>query len=142
DAIGWRNEGERLMDEPTPATAETRGLLEQARAGDRQAFEQLFAQHRAYLRQSIALRLDPRVRPRVDPSDVVQETQLEAFTRLADYLERRPMPFRLWLRKTAHERLLKVHRHHAADRRNIARAATLPARSSMLLARRFLATAF
>ena len=85
------------MDDPTPDTAETRGLLEQARAGDRRAFEQLFAQHRAYLRQSIALRLDPRVRPRVDPSDVVQETQLEAFDRLRDYLKRQPMPFRTWL---------------------------------------------
>jgi RNA polymerase sigma-70 factor (ECF subfamily) len=127
------------MDDPTPDTAETRGLLEQARAGDRRAFEQLFAQHRAYLRQSIALRLDPRVRPRVDPSDVVQETQLEAFTRLADYLERRPMPFRLWLRKTAHERLLKVHRHHAADRRSVAREVPLPEQSSLFLARQLLA---
>jgi RNA polymerase sigma-70 factor (ECF subfamily) len=127
------------MHEPTPDTAETCSLLEQARAGDRQAFEQLFAQHRAYLRQSIALRLDPKVRPRVDPSDVVQETQLEAFQRLADYLERRPMPFRLWLRKTAHERLLKVHRHHAADRRSIAREVPLPDQSSLLLARQLLA---
>jgi hypothetical protein len=42
---------------------------------------------------------DPRLRPRVDPSDVVQEAQLDAFRRLADYLQRRPVPFRLWLRK-------------------------------------------
>src|SRR5205823_12987705 len=117
---------EQVMDEPTPDTAETRDLLEQARASDRQAFERLFAQHRAYLRQSVALRLDPKLRPRVDPSDVVQDTQLEAFQRLPDFLQRRPMPFRLWLRKTAQERLLKVRRHHVeAARRSVAREVAL-----------------
>jgi RNA polymerase sigma-70 factor (ECF subfamily) len=127
------------MNDPTPDTAETRGLLEQARIGDRQAFEQLFAEHRGYLRRTIALRLDPKLRPRVDPSDVVQDTQLEAFQRLPDYLERRPMPFRLWLRKTAHERLLKVHRHHVeAARRTVVREVPLPDRSSLLLARQLL----
>jgi RNA polymerase sigma-70 factor (ECF subfamily) len=92
------------MADVTPDSAETQRLLHQVCAGDASAFDALFARHRSYVRQVIELRLDPRLRARVDPSDVVQETQLDAFRRLPDYLERRPMAFRLWLRKTACER--------------------------------------
>src|SRR5262249_38721483 len=88
--------------------------------------------HRPYLLRVVELRLDPKLRGRVDPSDVVQEAQLDAFRRLADYLQRQPMPFRLWLRKTAQERLLKVHRQHiTAARRTVQREVVLPDRSSL-----------
>jgi RNA polymerase sigma-70 factor (ECF subfamily) len=129
------------MDEPTPDSAQTQRLLQQVRAGDRLAFEQLFTRHRPFLRQVIELRLDVRLRARVDPSDVVQETQLEAFRRLPDYLERRPMPFRLWLRKTACERLLMVQRQHlGAARRAVGREVPLPDASSLQLAQQLLAS--
>ena len=51
----------------------------------------------------------------------------------------RPMPFRLWLRKTAYERLLMIQRHHVdAQRRAVGREVALPDRSSLLVARRLL----
>src|SRR5438093_34489 len=109
------------MAELGPDSKETSALLERIKAGDDRAFDALFARHRDSLRAFIDLRLDPRIRARVDPSDVVQETQLEAYHRLRDYLERAPMPFRVWLRKTAYERLLKMQRHHAAARRSVGR---------------------
>jgi RNA polymerase sigma-70 factor (ECF subfamily) len=128
------------MDEVTPDSAETQRLLERVRAGDRLAFEELFARHRSYVRQVVELRLDPRLRARLDPSDVVQETHLEAFRRLPDFLNRRPMPFRLWLRKTAHERLIMLRRRHLeAGRRTTRREVALPDQSSQLLAQRLLA---
>ena len=123
-----------------PDSAETRQLLERAQAGDAAAPQQLLARHRPFLRQLVELRLDPRLRARVDPSDVVQEAQLDAFRRLADYLRRRPMPFRLWLRKTAQERLLKVQRQHLeAAGRAVGREVPLPDRSSLVLAQQLLA---
>jgi RNA polymerase sigma-70 factor (ECF subfamily) len=124
------------MDQIQPDDPEVYRLLLQARAGDRQAFEQLLGRYRPGLRAFIDLRLGPDVQARVDASDVVQETQLEVFVRLADYLERRPMPFHLWLRKTAYERLLKVRRHHVAAVRSVSREVTLPDQSSVLLAQR------
>lgn len=128
------------MDDPSSDPAAIERLLQRAQSGDRKAFEDLFARYRPFLRQVIALRLDPRLRPRIDPSDVVQETHLEAFRRLQDYLRRQPMPFRLWLRQTACERLLKLHEHHVtAGRRSVQREVSLPDRSSLLLAQHFLA---
>jgi RNA polymerase sigma-70 factor (ECF subfamily) len=127
------------MTEPGPDPVETDRLLDQVRAGDGSAFDRLFALYRPGLRRFVALRFDPHVGARLDPSDVVQETQLEAYRRMGDYLRRRPMPFPTWLRKTAYERLLKLRRHHVeAARRAVGRELGLPDRSSLLLARPFL----
>jgi RNA polymerase sigma-70 factor, ECF subfamily len=117
-------------------STETRRLLALGEAG---AFEAIFAQHREQLATFVDLRLDGELRRRVDASDVVQEAQLDAFRRLPDYLARRPMPFRLWLCKTAYERLLKLRRQHLhAQRRTMRHEQPLPNRSSMQLARRLL----
>ena len=125
------------MDE---TAAETNRLLELARARDPRAFDRLFALHRPYLRKVVELRLDQRLRTRVDPSDVVQEAQLEAFRRLPEYLERQPMPFRLWLRKTTQERLLMLRRFHlGAACRAAGREVPLPEGSSLALAQGLLA---
>jgi RNA polymerase sigma-70 factor (ECF subfamily) len=129
-----------MMDKMRPDDAETQELLRQVQCGNRQAFEQLFARHRPELRQFVDLRLDPRLRARVDASDVVQETQMEAFRRLGDFLERQPMPFRLWLRQTAYERLLKIRRHHVeVAQRTVRREVALPDHSSLQLAQQLLA---
>jgi RNA polymerase sigma-70 factor, ECF subfamily len=121
-------------------SAETRRLLEQSRAGDRAAFDELFARHRPFLRQVVDLRLDDRLRARVDPSDIVQETHLVAFRRLENYLDRKPMPFRLWLRRTACDQLLMAERRHLrSKRRSVRREVSLSAGSSLHLADQFLA---
>ena len=88
---------------------ETEALLEQAAAGDSLARERLLQRHRPRLREFVEAHLDPALRARLDASDVVQEAQMEAARRLPDFLSRRPMPFRVWLRKTAYERLLMRH---------------------------------
>jgi RNA polymerase sigma-70 factor (ECF subfamily) len=130
------------MREARPDSPETQGLLQQARTGDRQAFEELFARHEAYLHRLVELRLDVRLRSRVDPSDVVQEAYLEAVSRLRGYLERPVLPFRLWLRQIACDRVLKARRHHlGAARRAISREVPLPEKSSVVLARQLAAVA-
>src|SRR5215831_3926779 len=55
--------------------------------------------HRDRLRRMVALRLDHRLRGRIDPSDVIQEAFLEATGRRAEYdRQPDPMPPFLWLR--------------------------------------------
>ena len=116
-----------------PDSEETARLLNRVAAGDGAARGPLFARHRNELRQFVAGRLDPAVRARVDPSDVVQEALAEADRRLADYLARRPMPFHVWVRKTAYEEALKARRTHRADRRDVGREAAGRDRSSLAL---------
>jgi len=119
---------------------ETESLLEQAAAGDSLARERLLQRHRPRLREFVEVHLDPALRARLDASDVVQEAQLEVARRLPDFLRRRPMPFRLWLRKTAYERLLMLRRRHrGAARRAVSREVGLPDRSSLALAQQLLA---
>jgi RNA polymerase sigma-70 factor (ECF subfamily) len=48
----------------------------------------------------------------VDPSDVLQETYLDAVRQLPDYMAAPPLPFFLWLRQLAGTRLAKAHRTH------------------------------
>src|SRR5262249_14301950 len=100
------------MSSLVPNSAEIERLLGQVRAGDPEASARLLDCHRAYLRRLVEVRLDPRIQARVDPSDVVQEAQIEALRRLDGYVRDRPMPFRLWLRQIAHDRLLMLRRHH------------------------------
>jgi RNA polymerase sigma-70 factor (ECF subfamily) len=102
-------------------TDETGYLLRRAGDGDPHAFDELFGRHRAALHRAIARRLGGRLRARVDPSDVVQDVQIDALGRLTDYLGRRPMPFRLWLFRSAIERVSKLRRHAVAARRDIGR---------------------
>src|SRR5581483_8308284 len=69
-----------------------------------------------------------------DPSDVVQEAQLEAARRLQDNPKPPPMPFRLWLRQLASDRLIMLRRYHVgAARRSVQREIALPERSSLQL---------
>jgi RNA polymerase sigma-70 factor (ECF subfamily) len=129
------------MTEMASDSTETQRLLEQSRAGSAAAINHLLERHRRYVYRFVELRLDPKLRGRVDPSDVVQEAQMEAIRRLDNYLGNAPMPFRLWLRQIAHDRLLMLRRHHrGARRRTVTREAAWPEESSLAFARQLLAS--
>jgi RNA polymerase sigma-70 factor (ECF subfamily) len=87
-------------------------LIRRADLGDPEGLEGLLGRHRARLRRMIKLRLDRRLQGRIDPSDVVQEAYLEVSRRLAEYLRDPAIPFFLWLRLVAGQKLALVHRQH------------------------------
>lgn len=125
------------MDVLPPDSHETLRLLDRHAGGDRNALGALFDRHRHEIEQVVRKRLSHRLKPRIDSSDVVQDTLVDVHRRLDDYLRRRPMPFRLWLVKATHQRLRKIEeRHLAAAKRTVDREIPLPERSSLLLARR------
>jgi len=127
------------MDSLPADSADTQQLLQRVRAGEQKARDRLFAKHRPFLRRFVALRSDPRLRARFDPSDLVQETQLEALRRLEGYLAEPTLSFRLWLRQLAYDRLLHLRRDHfKAQRRSVRREVQLPEDSSVQLARQLL----
>lgn len=120
-----------MPDEPP----EIEPWLQSLARGDAGALAALFNFYRPRLRQMVRLRLDKRLAPRLDPSDVLQEIYLDAARQAADYLRRPKVSFYIWLRGLAWERLLKLQRRHlSAQRRSVNRELVLPAKSSALLA--------
>jgi RNA polymerase sigma-70 factor (ECF subfamily) len=105
----------------TAAEPNTDELLDRAAVGDASARARLLSRHRQKLRNLIALRLDPRLAARFDPSDVVQESLAEADRRLSDYMGDRPMPFYLWLRELTLQRLIDLHRRHMRTQKRTVR---------------------
>ncbi len=86
----------------------------------------LFGQHREQLRRMVALRMDRRLRGRIDPSDVLQDAYLEASARYEDYEQKPSMAPLVWLRFITAQRLLILHRHHLGVRaRDAAREISL-----------------
>ena len=95
-----------------PKPDETQELIEQAKEGNVSAAGNLLDRHRDALRRMVDLRLDRAIRRRVDASDIVQEAMVEANRRLNRYLEDPSMPFRLWIRQIAMDRIIDAHRRH------------------------------
>jgi RNA polymerase sigma-70 factor (ECF subfamily) len=105
-----------------PTREETDRLLADARDGKAGAVDDLLGQFREPLRRVIDLRLDPVLARRVDASDIVQDVLIEANQRLTDYLKSPDMPFHLWLRHLAQDRIIDAHRRHRlAQRRSVDR---------------------
>jgi RNA polymerase sigma-70 factor (ECF subfamily) len=128
---------------PPSQDRDTEQLLQHAGQGDSAARQQLLVRHRKRLRKMIALRMDRRLAARIDPSDVVQETLAAADQHLDEYVRDRPLPFYLWLRRLAWDRLAELHRYHLRTqkrsvRREELQLPPLPDESAQELAERLL----
>ncbi len=100
----------------------TEELIELAVNGDQDAAGRLFETHRARLERMVRLRMDERLKRRMDVDDVIQDVCLEASRRLPDYQRAPTMPFFVWLRFLATQKLLEHHRRHVgAQRRDVRR---------------------
>jgi RNA polymerase sigma-70 factor (ECF subfamily) len=124
---------------------DTDALLALAAQGHSSAVNNLFQRHTPRLRSMVALRIDSRLAPRLDPSDVVQEALAEAHRKLPEYLDNPAIPFYPWLRKIAWEKLVHLHRKHVcAQRRSVRREVgqlDLSGDSKMMLVDRLAASA-
>lgn len=114
-----------------PDQRDTQQLLDAAQAGDAAARERLWTRYRGALHKLVALRLDRGIQGRIDVSDVVQDALVEADRRLEEYLRHgSSMPFHLWLRQIARDRMIDAHRRHrGAERRSIDREQAPPSPS-------------
>jgi RNA polymerase sigma-70 factor, ECF subfamily len=125
-------------------TGDSAELIARVRAGDGVALNAMFERHRDRLRRMVEIRLDSRLKARLDASDVVQEAYLEVAARLEEYVRDPKLPPFLWLRLVVGERLMKLHRHHlGAQMRDAGREVSLfrgalPAASSAALAAQLL----
>src|SRR3954453_8634221 len=104
--------GHTMNDPPS----ETVRLLERLRDGDGRAPADLFQRHRGRLHRMVELRIDARLRGRVDASDVLQDGFLDLAKKVESYLSNPRLPVFLWLRLVVSDRLALVHRHYLGTR--------------------------
>lgn len=81
-------------------------------AGDRAALGELFQHYRERLLRMVDLRLDSRIKARLDPADVLQDAFVDAVNDLDRYCREPKLPPFLWLRAIVAERITVLHRQH------------------------------
>lgn len=91
---------------------EPEDLADRVRRGDERALGELFSRHRDRLWRMVRTRLDPRLRGRVDPDDILQEAYLDATRRLDHFARETGMSGFLWLRLIVGQTMIDVHRRH------------------------------
>jgi RNA polymerase sigma-70 factor (ECF subfamily) len=97
-----------------------------------QTLVELFDRHRERLRIVVELRMDPRLRARVDASDVLQETYLDAAARWSEQASSESLGSYFWLRFLAVQRLLILHRRHLSTHsRDARREVPLPPEAAL-----------
>ena len=103
-------------------TQQAEALLDRFRAGDAAALGDLFTLYRDRLWRMLYVRLDRRLRARVSPDDVLQETFLEVSRRIGEYLSDQAVPIYVWLRFLTVQRMQMIQRVHlGADMRTVDR---------------------
>jgi RNA polymerase sigma-70 factor (ECF subfamily) len=84
-------------------------------------------QFRSYLRLLARLQLPPRLAPKLDPSDVVQQTLVQAYRALDGFRGRTPAEMAGWLRQILARNLAHAVRDHGRQKRDAGREVSLAA---------------
>src|SRR5262249_28046894 len=76
---------------------------------------------RPYLRLLAQLNLAPSVKPKIDASDIVQQTLLQAYQARTDFRGQTETELRAWLRRILTRNLIHARRDFSRQKRDIAR---------------------
>lgn len=98
-------------DSEIPADEKVDGV-DRGAAFDSRELGALLALHRDRLVRMVQLRIDPRIKSRLDASDIVQESLFDAAKRYPQYVKQPKLPFHHWIRTVVEHRLLHLHREH------------------------------
>ncbi len=98
----------------SPSRLSLAELLAQARGGDVEARDRLFAGCRNYLAVVARAEAESWLRAKVDPSDIVQQTLLDAHRGLANFRGQTEAEWLAWLRRILNHNAADFVRHYAA----------------------------
>jgi len=99
------------------AVTSTYGLIERARAGDQEAFAELFHSYRRRLAVLVHYQLSPALRGTLEIDDILQETFLRAFRDLRSFRYESPGSFMRWLARVAQHVIVDTARYHGRRQR-------------------------
>jgi RNA polymerase sigma-70 factor (ECF subfamily) len=113
------------MSTDSPRTL-TERLLDRARSGSTESLGRLLQLYQNYLRLLTVAQLEQRLRGRVSPSDVVQETFFEAHRDFVQFRGTTAAEFIAWLRRILVNNLYRVVEQHVlAEKRDVRRELSL-----------------
>ncbi len=118
----------------TPGDTTVADLLTRARQGDEQGRDLLFAACRGYLQVVAAAQVEGRLQSKLDASDLVQLTMLEAFRDFERFQGQSAGEWLAWLRRImAHNATDQARRFHGTAKRQAGREISIspPADSAM-----------
>lgn len=100
-------------------------LVARARSGEASACGQLLELYRNYLRLQARILIGSTLKARLDPSDLVQETCLEAHRDFASFAGSTEAELLAWLRRILVRNLADLAKHHKAQGRDLRRQESL-----------------
>ena len=110
----------------TESTSNSAQLFSAARDGEREALGLLLEVYRNYLRLLARAQIDLHLQAKVNPSDIVQETFLEAFRDFGQFGGHTEAEFLAWLRQILVNNLARlVERHVLTKKRDVRREVSL-----------------
>ncbi len=112
------------MEAPAGATEVTKRIV-QARRGGRDSLGRLLDSFRRYLLRVAQQELAPALRAKVDPSDLVQDTFLEAIRDFACFEGTTEKQLLAWLRRILCNNLANLHRYFETTKRQALREINL-----------------
>src|SRR3954452_7087240 len=92
-------------------------LMAKARAGEADALGELCALYRNYLRMIVRTGLGPKLRERVELSDVVQEALVEVVRQFPQFTGQNEAALVGWLRRLVGQKLADLGRYHSRAKR-------------------------
>ena len=98
-------------------------LMARARAGEAEALGELCALYRNYLRMVVRTGLGPKLRERVEISDVVQEALVEVLRQFPQFTGQNEAALVGWLRRLVGQKLADLARYHNRAKRGAGGAA-------------------
>ena len=95
--------------------------MEAARAGDSVALSKLLATHYPHLRARAETRMDPAIKARGGPEDILQEVYLRVFRQIGQFQDRGPNSFLNWVYTILDHTLVDARRAARRQRRDVER---------------------
>lgn len=108
------------------STVSDQHLLAQAKAGSDEGLGRLLETYKNYLRLLVIAQLEQRLRARVSPSDVIQETFLEVHRDFGQFRGVTMAEFLAWLRRVLINNVYRAAEQHVhAEKRDVRREISL-----------------
>jgi len=104
-------------------SSDTKVLIRSAGQGDQTAIRQLIVLYHPRLRSRLLRQMDPTMRSKIEPEDILQQVYLETFRAIGQFEYQGKDSFLRWMYAILDRKIIDEHRAMRAERRDVRREA-------------------